>query len=169
MVLPLSQVFGINMMYMFGIIVGNYQYLIQDLCFATGLAAAMALTKPCRRLSIRQPASSLMSAELIVPVLFNFFTTGLFQVRKPGFVRGSGGEGRRLQSRGVLYMPPFALMWPSWCYPKVLHSNTSAYYSRFLDQPWPHGHPCIGRVWLGNADLSNLGVGMFYVPFCVTS
>jgi cation-transporting ATPase 13A3/4/5 len=74
------QVFGINMMYMFGIIVGNYQYLIQDLFFATGLAAAMAITEPCRKLSIQQPASSLMSADLIVPVLFNFFTTGLFQV-----------------------------------------------------------------------------------------
>lgn len=38
--------FAANLMYTNGLVVGNYQYLIQDLMYSTVLATVMSLTHP---------------------------------------------------------------------------------------------------------------------------
>jgi hypothetical protein len=60
---------------------GNYQYLIQDLFFATAAAACMALTRPAARLAAARPPAGLISAPVLVPVAANFLAIGAFQVR----------------------------------------------------------------------------------------
>lgn len=80
-VVHLLQVFGINLMYIFGLVVGNYQYLIQDLIFCTTLAAFMSLTRPCKVLSVQQPAARVMTVELMVPVTLQLLVIGIVQVR----------------------------------------------------------------------------------------
>ena len=71
--------FGTCLVYSYGLLVGNYQYLIQDLFFATAAAACMAMTRPAARLSRQRPPAGLVSAHVMLPVAANFLAIVAFQ------------------------------------------------------------------------------------------
>lgn len=62
------------------------QYLIQDLLYTTVLASVMGFTHPARKLSKQRPPERLMSLGIWLPVILQFVTCALFQVR------GSSGD-----------------------------------------------------------------------------
>jgi len=98
---------GICLVYMYGLVIGNYQYLIQDLFFATVAAAFMAATPPSEKLSVERPPSSLMSAAVMLPVAANFLVICAFQVRMR--FRGSVGcKERRVGGLCCLVVLAFA-------------------------------------------------------------
>lgn len=64
------------------------QYLLQDLLYTTVLASVMGFTHPAKRLSKTRPPARLMSLGIWLPVMLQFATCALFQVRGAG--KGSG-------------------------------------------------------------------------------
>ena len=78
----LCQVLAVCLLYSRGLTVGNYQYLIQDLLFATLAAAAMSAAPPAAKLAARarRPPARLLSAAVVAPVAANFLVVGAFQV-----------------------------------------------------------------------------------------
>lgn len=69
--------------------------LLQDLLYTTVLASVMGFTHPAKKLSKQRPPERLMSLGIWLPVMLQFLTCALFQVR------GKGGPWRVRAAEGL--------------------------------------------------------------------
>ncbi|KAG1678904.1 hypothetical protein FOA52_003573 [Chlamydomonas sp. UWO 241] len=80
MVYAFIQVLALALLYQMGLIVGNYQYLLQDMFHTTLLASLMGLTQPAKNLGPRRPPTQVLSAAVIVPVVGQLVVVTAFQI-----------------------------------------------------------------------------------------
>eukprot|EP00775_Hariotina_reticulata_P010483 gene10483-10642_t len=76
----MAQAFATNLMYTYGLMMGNYQYLIQDLFYITILAALMGYTRPRKTLARAKPVNRVLSLPLIVSLLLQIAVVIVFQI-----------------------------------------------------------------------------------------
>jgi len=98
------QVFGLNILYFFGLSVGDYQYLIQDMLFATTTSAFMGYTAPTKKLSRSPPPDRLLRFEVMGLMVVQLVLVALFQIvalwvvgMDPSFVKADVQMGHILE------------------------------------------------------------------------
>jgi len=74
------QLFMCIMMYRFGLIVGDYQYLIQDLFFTLVLGVVISMTPPTKTLSIELPPKRFLHPYLLSKLLVQIIIFMIFQL-----------------------------------------------------------------------------------------
>ncbi|KAK9841669.1 hypothetical protein WJX74_009842 [Apatococcus lobatus] len=73
------QLIATTLLYSYGLRMGSYQYLIQDLFFSTTLAACLGLAKPAAKLAIRRPPMRLLSPSVYLPLILQLALCALMQ------------------------------------------------------------------------------------------
>mmetsp|Transcript_26307 Transcript_26307/g.73837 ORF Transcript_26307/g.73837 Transcript_26307/m.73837 type:complete len:558 (-) Transcript_26307:282-1955(-) len=86
------QVLGLNVLYFHDLVVGDLQYLIQDLLFVTTTSALMGYTGPKSTLSVHRPADRLLTWETTSFVVVQIAAVTVFQLLAQEVLQTYGGH-----------------------------------------------------------------------------